>query len=137
MNDALYVEDIYAGYRYYEKADIPVRWPFGYGLSYTEFAYSDLKIQEKEVTVTVTNTGRMAGGEVVQLYVVSPQNGIHRPVRELKGFQKIFLQPGENRNVSFTLNDRSFAVWQEGWKVPAGTYTVQIADLSAVIAVSG
>ena len=135
--DALYMEGIYAGYRYYDKAGVPVRWPFGYGLSYTTFLYRDLVVENKTVNVTVTNTGNYPGGEVVQLYAAAPQNGIHRPARELKGFQKVFLQPGQSKTVTFTLDDRSFAIWQEGWKVPSGTYAIQIADLSEQITVSG
>ena len=135
--DALYLEGIYAGYRYYQKAGVPVRWDFGYGLSYTDFAYSALTVEERTVAVTVTNAGSRAGAEVVRLYVAASQDGIHRPLRELKGFQKIFLQPGESKTVSFLLKDRSFALWQDGWKVPGGIYTVQIAELSAEIAVSG
>ena len=137
MSDALYVEGIYAGYRYYDKAGKAVRWPFGHGLSYTDFCYSDLITQGRTVSVVVTNTGNRAGGEVVQLYVAAPQDCIHRPVRELKGFQKIFLQPGERMTVTFELDDRSFAIWQEGWKIPGGVYQVQIARLSAEIPVSG
>ena len=137
MADALYIEGIYAGYRYYDKAGVAVRWPFGYGLSYTSFGYSDLKVQDRTVSVTVSNTGKCAGAEVVQLYVAAPQNGLHRPVRELKGFTKVFLQPGESNTVSFDLTDRSFAIWQDGWKVPGGTYAVQIADLSSDIEMAG
>lgn len=129
--DALYMEGIYVGYRFYEKAGIPVRWPFGYGLSYTSFAYSDLQVQETAAAVTVTNIGKVAGGEVVQLYVAAPQNSIHRPLRELKGFQKVFLLPGESKRVQIPLTARSFAVYQDGWKVPGGTYMIQIAQLSA------
>lgn len=136
-NDALYSEGIYAGYRYYDKAKTAVRWPFGHGLSYTEFACSDLRVQERRVSVTVSNVGSCAGAEVVQLYIAAPQDGIHRPVRELKGFQKVFLQPAESQTVTFPLDERSFAVWQDGWKVPGGTYTVQIADLSAPVEVAG
>lgn len=135
--DALYLEGIYAGYRYYDKARVPVRWPFGYGLSYTSFAYSGLAVQDRKVTVIVTNTGSMPGAEVVQLYVATPQNGIHRPIRELKGFRKVFLQPGESKTVSFSLNDRSFAIWQDGWKVPQGVYTIQIGDLAAAVDIAG
>jgi beta-glucosidase len=137
MQDALYIEGIYAGYRYYDKAKVPVRWPFGHGLSYTTFDYSDLKVQLPTVTVTVTNTGSCSGREVVQLYIGAPQDGVHRPVRELKRFQKVFLQPGESKTLSFELDHRCFAIWQDGWKVPAGEYTVQIRDLSARIAVTG
>ena len=137
MKDALYVEGIYAGYRYYDKSGVAVRWPFGHGLSYTTFGYSNLIVKERKVSVTLTNTGNRAGAEVVQLYVVAPQDGIHRPIRELKGFQKVFLQPGECKTVAFELDDRSFAIWQDGWKVPGGIYTVQVADLSANIEVFG
>ena len=131
--DALYQEGLYVGYRYYDKAGVPVRWPFGYGLSYTEFSYSDLTVNGDTVSVTVKNTGKCAGAEVVQLYMEVPQDGLHRPLRELKGFRKVFLQPGESRTLAFPLTDRSFAVWQDGWKVPGGTYTVCVGDLTASI----
>lgn len=122
-----YKEGLYAGYRYYDKAGKAVRFPFGYGLSYTQFAYSDLKIEGRTVSATVTNTGSTAGAEVVQLYVAPPQNGLYRPAKELKGFAKVSLQPGESQTVHFELNDRSFAVWFDGsWKVPAGSYEICI-----------
>ena len=135
--DALYQEGVYVGYRYYDKADVPVRWRFGYGLSYTEFSYSDLMVNGDTVSVTVRNTGKCAGAEVAQLYMEAPQNGLHRPLRELKGFQKVFLQPGESRTVTFTLTDRSFAVWQDGWKIPAGTYAVCVGGLRAEMEKNG
>lgn len=135
--DALYMEGIYVGYRYYDKARKAVRWPFGYGLSYTTFDYSDLKADGRTVSVTVTNTGGLAGAEVVQLYVCPPTNGIHRPARELKGFQKVFLQPGEAKAVSFVLDDRAFAIWQDGWKIPAGTYEVEVGGSTAKFSVDG
>lgn len=120
-----YKEGLYAGYRYYDKASKAVRFPFGYGLSYTQFAYSDLKIEGRTVTATVTNTGSTAGAEVVQLYVAPPKNGLYRPAKELKGFAKVSLQPGESQTVRFELNDRSFAVWCDGcWKVPMGSYEI-------------
>ena len=137
MKDALYTEGIYVGYRYYDKVGKAVRWPFGHGLSYTTFGYSDLIVEDRKVSVTVTNTGNRSGAEVVQLYVVAPRDSIHRPIRELKGFQKVFLQPGESTVVTIELDDRSFAIWQDGWKVPDGTYMMQIADLSAKIVVPG
>lgn len=136
-DDALYQEGVYVGYRYYDKAGVPVRWPFGYGLSYTEFSYSDLTVNGDTVSVTVRNTGKRAGAEVVQLYIRAPQDGLHRPLRELKGFRKVFLQPGESRTVTFPLTDRSFAVWQDGWKIPAGKYTVCIGGLTAEVEKSG
>ena len=135
--DALYQEGVYVGYRYYDKADVPVRWRFGYGLSYTEFSYSDLTVNGDTVSVTVRNTGKCAGAEVAQLYMEAPQNGLHRPLLELKGFQKVFLQPGESRTVTFTLTDRSFAVWQDGWKIPAGTYAVCVGGLRAEMEKNG
>ena len=135
--DALYQEGVYVGYRYYDRAGVPVRWPFGYGLSYTEFSYADLTVNGDTVSVTVRNTGKCAGAEVVQLYIGAPQDGLHRPLRELKGFQKVFLQPGESRTLTFTLTDRSFAVWQDGWKIPGGTYAVCVGGLTASIEKSG
>ena len=136
-DDALYEEGLYVGYRYYEKSGVAIRWPFGFGLSYTEFSYSDLTVNGDTVSVTVRNTGKRAGAEVVQLYIRAPQDGLHRPLRELKGFQKVFLQSGESRTVTFPLTDRSFAVWQDGWKIPAGKYTVCIGGLTASIEKSG
>ncbi len=148
--NAEYREGIYVGYRYYDKAGVPVRFPFGYGLSYTTFDYgtpvlslleegcfgdvaehiesSDKsKIFTYLVQVTVTNTGDCAGGEVVQLYVGAPQDGIHRPVKELKGFEKVYLAPGESRTVAFVLTERSFAVWSDGgFNAPAGNYEILV-----------
>lgn len=135
--DALYEEGIYVGYRYYEKAGVKVRWPFGYGLSYTSFSYSQISVSGNCVTVTVENTGKRSGTEVVAMYIEAPQNGLHRPVRELKGFQKVFLQPKEKKQVTFELNERSFCVWQDGWKLPAGQYTIHIGDLAASITKEG
>ena len=139
MDDALYEEGIYVGYRYCEKADVEVRFPFGYGLSYTTFAYSDLEVDadKNTVCVKVTNTGAVAGADVVQLYIAAPQTGIHRPLRELKGFQKVWLKPGESETVSFQLDDRAFAIWQDGWKIPCGIYQVSVGELSADIEVDG
>ena len=89
------------------------------------------------MSVTVQNTGKCAGAEVVQLYMEAPQDGLHRSLRELKDFQKVFLQPGESGTVTFTLTDRSFAVWQDGWKIPAGTYAVCVGGLRAEIEKNG
>lgn len=131
-----YKEGLYVGYRYYNKAGVPVRFPFGYGLSYTRFAYSNLTVDGRTVQVAVTNTGDRAGAEVVQLYIAPPQTGLYRPLRELKGFARVDLAPGESRTVSFALDDRSFAVWADGWKIPAGTYTVQVGGSSEDIRLS-
>ncbi len=128
--DALYTEGVYVGYRYYDTAGKAVRWPFGYGLSYTSFAYSDMAVDGDLVTATVTNTGTREGSEIAQLYVAAHTPGLHRPKRELKGFQKVCLKPGESKKVTFTLTDRSFALWQDGWKIPAGSYTLEIGPSS-------
>lgn len=135
--DALYMEGLYVGCRYYDKAGTAVRWPFGFGLSYTSFAYSELKADGNTAFVTVKNTGDMAGSEVVQLYVEAPQGALHRPIRELRGFKKVFLKPGESCTVGFTLSDRSFALWQDGWKVPSGRYVIHVGGLSAAVEKGG
>ena len=135
--DALYLEGIYTGYRYFDKAGVPVRWPFGYGLSYTTFTYSDLSLNGDLAIVTVTNTGDRAGTEIVQLYVEAPQDGIHRPLRQLRHFAKVELQPGESKTISFALCERDFALWQDGWKVPCGTYRICVGGLSASLEKSG
>jgi len=126
QRDGQYREGIYVGYRYYDKADVRVRWKFGFGLSYTRFSYTNPEIEGNTVKVTVTNTGNRAGAETVQLYIAPPRDGIYRPVKELKRFTKIFLKPGESKEVSFILDDRCFAVWHDGWKVPYGRYTVLV-----------
>lgn len=128
--DALYLEGVYTGYRYYDKAGVAVRWPFGFGLSYTRFAYSDLTLDGEAVTVTVTNIGQREGAEVVPLFVEAPQDGLHRPLRQLRHFAKVLLAPGESQSVSFTLCDRDFAVWQDGWRAPGGTYRICVGGLS-------
>ena len=135
--DALYQEGVYVGYRYYEKAGVPVRWAFGHGLSYTRFAYGRLTVEGSTASVTITNTGSRPGAEVAQLYITAPQAGLHRPLRELKGFAKVFLQPGESATVSFPLTHRTFALWQDGWKAPGGRYTLTVAGQSAVIELPG
>ena len=121
-----YREGIYVGYRYYDKAGKAVRYPFGHGLSYTTFEYSDLTVNGRSVSVQVKNTGALGGAEVVQLYIAPPQNSIFRPVRELKGFERVELAPGEEKTVRFELDDRSFAIWNDGWKIPGGAYAIQI-----------
>ncbi len=128
--DALYLEGVYAGYRYYDKAGKDVRWPFGFGLGYTEFSLSDMRLEGNRVSLRIENAGKRAGSEVVQLYIEAPQDGIHRPLRQLKHFEKVFLGPGESRELSFELTDRDFAVWQDGWRVPGGEYTVCIGTSS-------
>ncbi|SHL58429.1 beta-glucosidase [Anaerocolumna jejuensis DSM 15929] len=136
--DAQYREGIYVGYRYYDKSELEVRFPFGYGLSYTKFHYTNLSVEpvrgqddyQFKITLDVTNTGTLEAAEIVQLYVAAPQDGIYRPVRELKGFKKLFLKPGETKKADFMLDERSFAIWQDGWRVLNGNYNIQVGSNS-------
>ena len=126
FKDAQYREGIYVGYRYYESADRKVRFPFGYGLSYTNFTYSDLKVAGTSVSCKIKNTGKITGKEVVQLYIEPKGNCGYRAKRELKAFTKVSLNPGEEKTVQFQLDERSFAIWDQGWKIPEGYYDVCI-----------
>lgn len=131
-----YREGIYVGYRYYDKAGKKLRYPFGYGLSYTTFEYTNLNVDGENVSLEITNTGKYAGAEVVQLYIGAPQDGIFRPKKELKRFARVELEPGETKKVSFVLDERCFAVWKDGWRVPEGTYTVLTGSSSEDIRLS-
>ena len=137
MRNAEYREGIYIGYRYYEKAGKSVRFPFGSGLSYTEFSYNGLRIEENKIYITVTNIGGRFGGDAVLMYVHAPQSTIHRPLRELKGFEKVYLSPGESKEISFEIDERTFRVWNDGWKIYAGEYVIQIGACKASIQVNG
>ncbi len=139
-----YREGIYVGYRYYDKKKIPVQYPFGHGLSYTNFSYSELQFDSSEfregtemtVSCKIKNIGFCAGAEVAQLYIAAPGAEIDRPVKELKGFEKVFLQPGESKTVRFRLNTRSFSYYHaaEGnWFCEPGMYRVLIGSSSADI----
>ncbi|MCR4735949.1 MAG: glycoside hydrolase family 3 C-terminal domain-containing protein [Treponema sp.] len=133
----IYSEGIFVGYRWYESRKMPVLFPFGYGLSYTKFEYSDLKLSSSsikdsdilEVSVTVKNTGSVDGKEIIQLYV-SDKTGVEiRPVKELKGFEKVFVKAGQSEKVTFKLDKRSFAYWNtdtKEWYAPSGQYEIQI-----------
>ena len=144
---AEYREGIFVGYRYYDRKETDLLFPFGHGLSYTSFAFSDLRLSADHITdqetltatVRVTNTGRRAGKTVVQLYVGDCESSVFRPVRELKGFEKIFLEPGESKDVSFTLDKRSFAYWStkiHDWHVESGEFVIEIGHSSRDIACS-
>lgn len=127
--NAEYREGIYVGYRYYTTAKIPVQYPFGFGLSYTTFAYSDLCVNETEASFTLTNTGKRDGAEVVQLYVGMPEHKNFRPVRELKGFAKVFLKAGESRRVTIRFDEKTFRFWDtktNQWEIEDGVYCVMI-----------
>lgn len=106
-----YREGLYVGYRWYDTAGIPVLFPFGFGLSYTTFAYSDLKVDGQRAIFTITNTGSTDGAEVVQLYVHAKNPSVYRPKKELKGFRKVFLKAGESKSVSISLDDKAFRYW--------------------------
>ncbi len=132
-----YTEGVFVGYRYYASKDMEVLFPFGHGLSYTTFAFSNLtvekeRIKESEeliVNVDVTNTGSRAGKEVVQLYAAPKGGTIIRPVRELRGFEKVELAPGETKTVQFVLDSRAYAYWNteiHDWHVESGEYELQI-----------
>ncbi len=125
------------GYRYYDKKKMKVLFPFGFGLSYTNFEYSNLVVSSDSildtdtitVTVDVKNTGHVAGKEVVQLYVADRESTVFRPIRELKGYEKVWLAPGETKNISFQLSKRSFAYWNvelHDWHVESGVFGIQI-----------
>ncbi len=142
-----YQEGVFVGYRYYTSKKQDVLFPFGHGLSYTTFAYSNLQLDKSvinddeklTVTVKVKNTGNMFGKEVVQLYVSPEENEIARPLRELKGFEKIALQPGEEKTVAFELKKRAFAYWKEDiydWYVSDGEYQIQIGKNAEEIILS-
>ncbi len=124
-----YWESIYVGYRYYEKKNIPVCFPFGYGLSYSRFTYSDLKIENQKVTFNLTNDSEKAGKEVVQLYI-APANNDCQAVKQLKGFQKINLEPHQQKEVTFELTDDMFSFFEEGWRKAKGKYLEMIASSS-------
>ena len=127
--NAEYREGLYVGYRYYETVDKAVRYPFGYGLSYTTFAYSDLKVNADHVTFTLTNTGKRDGAEVAQLYVAKPDAKVFRPAKELKGFAKVFLKAGESKAVTIPLDDKAFRYWNvatDRWEVEGGSYHILV-----------
>ncbi len=126
-----YREGLYVGYRYYQTAGVDVAYPFGYGLSYTTFAYSDVSATSDAVSFTVTNTGTVAGAEVAQLYVAKPDHQVFRPEQELKGFAKTsVLEPGGSEVVTIPLDDKAFRYFNvktNAWEVEGGTYELRVA----------
>ncbi len=143
-----YQEGVFVGYRYYDTKEMPVAFPFGYGLSYTSFAYDHLQIDKSEITdhdtvtvsVDVTNTGNVEGKEIVQLYVSDLTGAARRPVRELKGYEKVSLLPGETKTVHFTLDYRSFAWYNENirdWYAASGDYEILIGASSRDLRLTG
>ncbi len=144
-SEVWYGEGIYVGYRYYEKRDIPVMYPFGYGLSYTTFEIADLQMPEQidlelenlTVKVQVKNTGSCAGAEVVQVYVRDIESTLDKPVKELKGFQKILLNPGEEKTVEIVLKKKDFAGYDtrlHTWATEPGSFEILVGNSSQNIA---
>lgn len=142
-----YQEEIFIGYRYYDKKKMEVQFPFGYGMSYTTFEYSNLKLDKKSmgerevlhVSCKVKNTGGRYGKEIVQLYVSDRESTVRRPVRELKGFQKIGLMPGEEKEITFQLDKRAFAYYEakiHDWHVESGEYKIEAGSSSRDIRLS-
>ena len=137
---AEYREGLYVSYRYFETAKVPVLFPFGFGLSYTTFEYSDLSVTGKEATFTLKNTGGMDGAEVVQLYVSKTDGEVFRPAKELKGFAKVFLKAGESKKVTIPLDDKAFRYFNvdsNRFEVEGGQWTILIGASCADIKLSG
>ena len=145
--ESIYGERIFVGYRYYDTLQIEPLFPFGHGLSYTTFEYGDMTVSNKNitdhetltVTATIKNTGKMAGKEIVQLYVSDPQSSLQRPVKELKGFTKLSLEPRESKEVRFTLAARDFSFYdprQSQWIAESGEFEIGIGASSADIRMS-
>ena len=124
-----YREGLYIGYRYFTTAEKAVRFPFGYGMSYTTFAYSDMAADEQGVSLTVTNTGSVAGTEIVQLYVAKKSSELFRPAKELKGFARVTLAPGEKQRITIMLDDKAFRFWNvkaNRWEIEGGAYELLV-----------
>jgi beta-glucosidase len=146
-NKIVYAEGIFLGYRHFDKSEVKPEFPFGFGLSYTTFAYKNLSVSaaragDQLVTVSfdVTNTGQRAGSEVAEVYVGEPQSTVPRPVKELKGFTKVQLNAGGTRRVSVTLDRRAFAYYNvknHDWTVDAGDFNVYVGSSSARIELTG
>ncbi len=129
--NAEYRESIYVGYRYYDTSSVRVQYPFGFGLSYTEFTYTDLQVDKEGIRVLITNTGDRDGAEVVQMYVGLQNAIVFRPAKELKGFKKIFLKAGESREVQIPFDDKTFRYWNirtNQWEVEMGTYQIMVGS---------
>lgn len=124
-----YREGLYIGYRYFTTAEKAVRFPFGYGMSYTAFAYSDMVADEQGVSLTVTNTGSVAGTEIVQLYIAKKNSELFRPAKELKGFARVTLAPGEKQRITIMLDDKAFRFWNvkaNRWEIEGGEYELLV-----------
>ena len=126
-----YRESLYVGYRYYTTVDKKVRFPFGFGLSYTTFKYSDLKVDDNGVTFQIRNTGKTAGTEIAQLYIGRKSDTVFRPVRELKGFARVTLEPGESKTVHIGFDDKTFRFYDtrtNTWEIETGDYEIMVGS---------
>ena len=142
-SEVVYEDGIYVGYRYYNTFNVKPAYEFGYGLSYTNFTYTNITLSSPvfkgavKATVTITNTGKLAGKEIVQLYLTAPAKNIDKPTEELKGFAKTnLLQPGQSQTISFIIDAKSLASYitaSSSWIAEAGKYTVKIGASSANI----
>lgn len=127
--DVFYKESIFVGYRYYETAHVAVKYPFGYGLSYTDFEFDQLQVNDDGISVEVTNTGKVTGTETVQLYVGKKDSKLIRAARELKGFAQVELEPGESKTVKIPFDDKTFRFWDvktNSWQQEKGTYQIMV-----------
>ena len=135
-----YKEGIYVGYRYYDTSTVRVLYPFGFGLYYTEFSYSNLVVDENGVTVTVANTGSYDGAEVVQMYVGLENAKVFRPKKELKGFKKVFLKAGEKKTIRIPFDDKTFSYWNVAtnqWEIEGGAYQIMVGASVSDIRLEG
>lgn len=131
-----YRESIYVGYRYYDTCHIPVLYPFGYGLSYTDFDYLDLNVSDNGISFKIINIGKMDGMETAQFYVMKQDSNIFRPEKELKGFKKVFLKCGEIRKVTISFDEKTFRYWNVNtgqWETEGGTWQILVGASSADI----
>ena len=131
QRNAEYRESLYVGYRYYETVGKEVQYPFGYGLSYTTFAYEDLEVKEDSISFTVKNTGKREGEEIAQLYVKAPGEQVFTPKKALKGFTKIALKPQESKRVTIAFDDKTFRYWNvvtNSWEVEGGEYQILVGS---------
>src|ERR1700690_3705233 len=135
-----YAEGIYVGYRHFDKHNVEPLFPFGHGLSYTTFAYSDLKVSPREVSLAVRNSGSREGAEVVQLYIGDSHSSVDRPVKELKGFRRVVLKPGETKTVTFGLDKSALSYYSTAkheWVAEPGTFEVLVGASSRDIRLKG
>lgn len=138
--NAEYREGMFVGYRYYDTAKVQVQYPFGFGLSYTKFTYSDLTVDKDGAAFTLTNTGDVDGAEIAQMYVEAPKGQIYRPQKELKGFAKVFLKAGESKRVHILFDDKTFRYWNvktNAWEIEGGEYQILIAANASDIRLQG